>query len=161
MDVNLVMVLIKCYNLVSKSFHRKDRSIFLALDKEIFIEAFDLGGLMSFSIDTNDLNENFKSQKSFYMCREMTKNIPMSKKEKGKIPKKKEVDKIMPFEFFQRYFQNTIFGLNKVLGLDGTMNALRGHYVIELNIQNPNTNVGYDYVTYMIDKIHEEIIVAQ
>lgn len=67
----------------------------------------------------------------------------------------------MPLELFQRYFQNIVFGLNKVLGSDRTMNTLGGHYAMELNIQCPNTNVGYDYVTYIINKIHDEIIVAQ
>ena len=47
-DVDLVKALIKCYNLVNKSFHKKDRKFFLSLDKETFIEAFDLGGPMFF-----------------------------------------------------------------------------------------------------------------
>ena len=51
--------------------------------------------------------------------------------------------------------------MNKVLDSDGTINALGGHYVMAFNIQDANTNVEYDYVTYIIDKIHEEIIAAQ
>ncbi len=42
-DVDLVKSLIKCYNPVNKTFHRKDRSVFLSQDKETFIEVFDLG----------------------------------------------------------------------------------------------------------------------
>ena len=64
----------------------------------------------------------------------------------------------MPLEFFQRYFLNTFFGLNKVLGSNGTMNSLARYYLITLNIQDLNTNVGYDYVTCIIENIHEEII---
>ena len=68
----------------------------------------------------------------------------MSRKEKGEIPKKKEVEDLIPLKLFQRYMQNTIFGTKKSLGLDGTMNALGGHYVMTLNTKDPKKNVGYD-----------------
>ena len=58
--VDLVKVLRKCYNIVNKSFHRKDRSIFLALDKETFIEEFDLTGPMSWPIDIEKFNKKFQ-----------------------------------------------------------------------------------------------------
>ena len=45
-DVNLLKALIKEYNLVSPTFHNKDKSILCTLDKETFIEDFDLGGPM-------------------------------------------------------------------------------------------------------------------
>ena len=95
------------------------------------------------------------------MGRNMTKHIPSVKKNVGEIPKKRDIEEIMPLEFFQRYFQNIVFGINKVLGSDGTMNALGWHYVMALNIQEPNTNFGYDYVIYIIKKIHDEINTAQ
>ena len=104
-DVDLVKTLIKSYNPVSKSFHMKDRSIFLALDKEKFAEAFDLGVPMMLPIDMVKLNENFKNQESFYMGREMTRHILMSRKEKAEILKKKRVEYLMPLEFFQRYVE--------------------------------------------------------
>lgn len=96
--------------------------------------------------------------KSFYMGRNMTKHL---KKNVGDIPKKKDSEKIMPLEFFQRYFQNTVFGINKALGSDGTMNASGAYYVMALNIQDPNHNVGYDFVEYIIDSIHKEITATQ
>jgi len=55
-DLDLVKELIKCYSHVTKSFHRKDKSVFLALDKDTFIEAFDLGEPMPFPIDIQELN---------------------------------------------------------------------------------------------------------
>ncbi len=60
MDVVLVKELIKLYNPISKAFHSKDRIILLALDKETFVEAFDLGGLISLPIYMDKLNEFFK-----------------------------------------------------------------------------------------------------
>lgn len=60
-DVDLVKALIKCYNLVNKSFHRRDGSIFLSLDKETFTKAFDLGGPMSLPIEIEKLNEYHKN----------------------------------------------------------------------------------------------------
>lgn len=90
---------------------------------------------MSLSIDMEKLNENFKNYKSFYMGRVMTIHIPMLRKEKGEIPKKKEVGDFMPFECFQRYMHNIVFGFNKALGSKGTMNSLGGHYIIALKIQ--------------------------
>ena len=89
-DVDLFKELIKFYNPISKSFHKKDISILLVLDKDTSIEAFDLGGPMLLPIDIDKLNENFKNQKSFYMDRTMTRYILMLMKEKGEIPKKKE-----------------------------------------------------------------------
>ena len=81
-DVDLVKELIKSYNLINKAFHRRDRSILYALDKETFIEAFDLGGPMSLPIDMDILNDNFKNQKCFYTRKTMIRHIPMSRKEK-------------------------------------------------------------------------------
>ena len=100
-DVDLLKELIKSYNPVSMSFNRKDRSIFLALDKETFIEAFDLGGQMLLPIEMDKLKETFKQQKTLYMGRAMTRHIPMSRREKGEIPKHKEVDDLMSLKFFQ------------------------------------------------------------
>ena len=74
-NVDLVKALIKCYNPINKSFHRKDISIFLSLDKETFIEASELGGLMSLPIKIEKLNENFKNHKNFYMGRAMMRHI--------------------------------------------------------------------------------------
>ena len=92
--------LIKYYNLINKSFHQREKIIFLSLDKD----TFDLGGPMSLPIDSDDLTENFKNQKNFYMGQEMTRHIPMSHEEKGEITKKKDIEKMMPLEFLQRYF---------------------------------------------------------
>lgn len=43
-DVDLVKALIKAYDPMTHGFHRKDRSVLCTLDKETFIEAFELGG---------------------------------------------------------------------------------------------------------------------
>ena len=37
------------------------------------------------------------------------------------------------------------------------MNALGYEYIIALDIQDPNHNVWYDFVEYIIDRMHEEI----
>ena len=111
------------------------------MDKETFIEAFNLGGPLSLPIEIEKLTENFKNHKSFYMGRNMTKHIPSTKRNVGYIPKRKDIDKCMPLEFFQRYFQNTMFGINTVLGLDGTMEALGGQHIMALNIQEKNHNI--------------------
>lgn len=145
-DMDLVKELIKCYNPINKSFYRKDKSVLLALDKDIFIETFNLGGPMSLPIDIEELNENFKKHKSFYMGKNLTRHIPKVKKDVGEIPKKRDVDKSMPLDLFQRYFQNTGFGIDKALGSDGTMNALGAYYCMALNIQDPNHYVGYYFV---------------
>ncbi len=115
---------------------------------------------MSMYTEVEKLTENFKSRQNLYMGRNMTRHIPPTKKNVGKIPKKKDLDKYMPLKFFQRYFKNTVFGINKVLGLDGTMEALGGHYIMPLNIQDPNHNIGYDFVDIIIESIHKEITTA-
>ena len=63
----------------------------------------------------------------------------------------------MPLE----YFKYTIFGLNKVLGSDGTMNATGSIYIIALDIQDIHTNVGYDFITHISNMIHNEIVSTQ
>lgn len=87
------------------------------------------------------------------------RHIPKSKKEQGDIPKK--VGDYMPLEYFQRYLQNIVFGLNKVLCLDGTIDAFGGLYIIALNIQDPHKRIGYKFVTYIENHICNEIVFAQ
>ena len=54
-----------------------------------------------------------------------------------------------------------MYGLNKVLGMDGTTNAQGGVYIMALDIQDIQINVGYDFVTHITDMIHNEIVGAQ
>ena len=73
----------------------------------------------------------------------------------------KKLTTTMPMEYFKPYFQNTIYGLNKVLGMDGTINSQEGVYIMALDIQDIHTNVEYDFFTHMTYMIHNEIIGAQ
>ena len=50
-DVDLLMDLIKEYNLVINTFHKNDTTILCTLDRETFIEVFDLGGPMTHIVD--------------------------------------------------------------------------------------------------------------
>ena len=95
------------------------------------------------------------------MGKVMTRHIPQVHKEKGEITKKNEVDGIMPLEFFQGYMKNIVFALKKVLASYGTMYATNAHYAMALNIQDPNTNVGYDFIEYIITKIRDELVATQ
>lgn len=45
-DVDLIKTLFHCYNLATKSFHKKDGTILCKLDHESFIDAFGLDGAM-------------------------------------------------------------------------------------------------------------------
>ena len=60
MDVDLVKKLIKHYNPLTHSFYRADKSVLCSLDKNSFIEAFGLGGIISTKIDLEDLKKKFK-----------------------------------------------------------------------------------------------------
>ena len=53
-----------------------------------------------------------------------------------------------------------MYGLNKVLGMDGTTNAQGGVYIMALDIQDIYINVEYDFVTHITDMIHNEIFGA-
>ena len=84
----------------------------------------------------------------------MKRHIPKAekgkrKKEKGELPKK--VWEFMPLEFFYKYFQFVGFGVDKVIGLDGTMNAPGYIYIMALGIQDSNQNIGYDFVIHIIN----------
>lgn len=75
------------------------------------------------------------------------------------IPKK--VDKLMPLEYCCEYFQMIVSTLNKVLGINGTMNITGAIYIIVINIQDMYTNVEYDCVKYIITVLHNGIITLQ
>lgn len=60
MDVDLMKALFQCYNLVTKSFHKKDGTALYTLDQESFMEAFGLSGAMGQPIDLKDLQRRFK-----------------------------------------------------------------------------------------------------
>ena len=79
--------------------------------------------------------------------------------EKGELPKK--IVDFMPLDFFSRYFQYTVFGIDKVIGLDGTMNAPGYIYIMALDIQDSHHNAGYDFVTHIVNVMHNEIVAAQ
>lgn len=131
-DVDLRKPLIKSYNPKTKAFHRNDMSILCRLDRETFIEVFHLGGPMTKAIKMEKMNETFKSSKNFFIGRVMKRHIPKSKLEKVEMPKK--VGDLMPLELFCKYFRYTIFGINKVIGIDGTNNASSYIYIIDFDI---------------------------
>ena len=114
---------------------------------------------MSRKIDVEYLNKRFaESTKSFTKIA-LKKHIIRDGLEAGDISKK--LTTTVPMEYFKPYFQNIVYRLNKVLGMDGTTNAQGGIYIMALDIQDIHTNVGYDFVTHMVDMIHNEIVSAQ
>ena len=74
------------------------------------------------------------------------------------IPKKLTTTVLM--EYFKPFFQNTVYGLNLVLGINYTANAHGGVYIMALDIYDIHTNVGYDFATHITNMIHNEIMVA-
>ena len=110
-------------------------------------------------IEKEKMIETFKSQKSFFSGRVMRRHILKVKKENGKLQKK--VGDLMPLEFFYESFRYTIFRIIKLVGVDGTMNSPGHMYIMALDIQDLVHNVGYDFVEYIINRIHDEIVTAQ
>ena len=62
----------------------------------------------------------------------MKKHIIRDRLEVGDISK--NLTSTMPMEYFKPYFQNTIYRLNKVLGMNGTTNEQGGIYIMALDI---------------------------
>lgn len=83
----------------------------------------------------------------------MIHHIPYELKLVGEIPKK--VEKMLPVENFKNYMQNPIYGLHKALGSDGSDMVYGGPYLMALNIKDPFTNIEYNYVNYIIEKMQE------
>ena len=77
---------------------------------------------------------------------------------KGEFSQK--VTDFIPLSYFCAYFQKIVFGLNKLLGVDGSMDASPALHVIALDIEDPHTNVGYDFGTFIADSIHQQIVIA-
>ena len=83
----------------------------------------------------------------------MIHHISYELKSVGDISRK--VHKMLLVEKFRNYMQNTIYGLHKALGRDGSDTVYGGAYLMSLNIQYPFTNVAYDNVNYIIEKMQE------
>ena len=111
---------------------------------------------MSRKIDIEYLNKRFKESTNSFTKGAMKRHIIRDRLDVGDIPKKMKTT--MPMEYLKPYFQNIVYGLNKVLGMDGTNNSHGGVYIMALNIQDIHTNVGYDFATHMTNMIHNEII---
>ena len=62
---------------------------------------------------------------------------------------------MLPFENFRNYTQSIVYGLHNALGSDGSYMLYGGPYLMALNIQDPFTNIEYDYVKNIIEKMQE------
>ena len=93
----------------------------------------------------------------------MLRHIPRSRdnQKNMRVEFPKIVTDLIPLSYFCAYFQKTVFRLNKLLGVDGSMDASPTLYVIALDIQDPHTNVGYDFGTFIADSIHQQMVTAQ
>ena len=132
MDVDLVKALVKAYEPTTRTFYNVDRSILCYLDKIAVVEAFGLDGPMSKKIDVEYLNKRFKESTNSFTKGAMKRHIIRDRLEVEDIPKK--LTTTMPMEYFKPYFQNTVYGLNIVLGMDGIANAQGGMYIMVLDI---------------------------
>lgn len=91
----------------------------------------------------------------------MLRHIPRENQNKMKGEFPKMVTDFIPLSYLCAYFQKIVFGWNKLLGVDGSMDASPALYVIALDIQYPHTNVGYDFRTFIADSIHQQMVIAQ
>ena len=121
MDVDLVKALVKAYEPAMRTFYNGDRSILCCLDKIVVVEAFSLDGPMSKKVDVEYLNKRFKESTKSFTKGAMKRHIIQDRLEARDIPKK--LTTTVPMEYFKPYFQNTVYGLNMVLGMDGISNA--------------------------------------
>ena len=67
------------------------------------------------------MNKRFKESTNSFTKVAMTRHIIWDRLDAGDIPKK--LTTTMPMDYFMPYFQNMVYGLNMVLGMDGTTNA--------------------------------------
>lgn len=132
MDIDLVKALVKSYNPAIRAFHRQDKSILCSLDKNTFIQVFGLVGSLSVDINTEELNDKFERHPGAYTKKVIFKHILPYMLKVGDIPK--HVKDSLTMEHFKRYFQYMVFSLNKILGIDGTMNIEGGLYIISIDI---------------------------
>lgn len=159
-DVDLVKALINLYNPATKSFHRHNGSILCTIDKTSFIEAFGLEGQMDAPIDIDDLQGKFGRKKTHHLNNVMMPHISFNTKKVGQIPK--NVEKHLPLSKFKGYFKKNVYGLHKVLGSDGVQDYVYGSlFLMACDIQDPFHNREYDYVGYIIDNMHQQIINAK
>lgn len=77
----------------------------------------------------------------------------------GDYPKK--IKDKMPLDKFKNYFVKTVYGVHKVLGKDGTDEVFGSEYIIARDIQDAYHACEYDYVSYILDIMRENIARAQ
>ena len=94
------------------------------MDKNEVVEAFGLDGPMSKKVDVEYLNKRFKESINSFTKGAMKRHIIWDQLEVGDILKK--LTTIVPVEYFKPYFQNTVYGLNLILVIDGMTNAHGG-----------------------------------
>ena len=87
---------------------------------------------MSRKIAVEYLNKRFKESTNSFTKKAMFKNIIKGRLNARDIPKKLTTTMLM--EYFKPYFQYIVYGLSKVLGMDGTENAQGGVYIMVLDI---------------------------
>ena len=72
------------------------------------------------------------------------------------------MEKHLPLRKFKGYFKNTMYRLHKVLGSDVVEYCVYGSlFLMACDIQDPFHNREYDYVSYIIDSIHLQIVNAK
>ena len=159
-DVDFFKALINSYNPITRSFHRHNGSILCTLDKTSFIEAFGLVRQMDVPIDIEDLQGKFGRNKTHILNNVMLPHIPYNVNKVGLIPKK--VENYFPLRKFNNYFKNIVYGLHKVLGSDGAEDCVYGSlFLMASNIQDPFHNKKYDYVGFIMDSMHHQIVNAK
>ena len=77
----------------------------------------------------------------------------------GDYPKK--VEKKMPLDKFKNYCFKTVYGVHKVIGIDGTHEVYGAEYIIVRDIQDSYHACEYEYVSYIVDIMKENIARAQ
>lgn len=53
-----------------------------------------------------------------------------------------------------------MFIVDNMIGIDGMINVSRNVYIMALDIQDLHHNVGYDFVTHIINVMHNQITIA-
>lgn len=93
---------------------------------------------MTVNIDLKELQEKFILGKNYYTGKVMIHHITYNLKKVGDIPKK--VDDELPLCKFKNYFQKTVYGLDKVLGIDATTMVKGSLYMMACDIQDAYHN---------------------
>lgn len=151
-EVDVMLELAKHYDPKDRKIKSENGTLILEVTRNKIVEVFNLNPNYTVSIKL-DLYNEYEHNRYGYRKNVLARH---KKDNKGGFgPKDLE-----PFECeeFANYFKNTYYCLNQVLARSFDARIAANLLIIVIDIQNWNSNKGFDYAAYIAEQMHTDLI---